>query len=71
MGELLARHRNLVVELSWVLLDRIVDGAEAAQDWVHGGRASTAPKRSRENPVREKLNGADEPNRFRPPERAR
>jgi hypothetical protein len=28
--ELLLRHPNLTVELSWVLLDRIVDGPDVA-----------------------------------------
>ncbi|MDI9938274.1 MULTISPECIES: amidohydrolase family protein [Rhodococcus] len=32
--ELLGRHPNLTVELSWVLLDRIVDGSDVAADWV-------------------------------------
>ncbi|BAH51461.1 hypothetical protein ROP_32140 [Rhodococcus opacus B4] len=31
---MIERHRNLTVELSWVLLDRIADESSADKDWV-------------------------------------
>lgn len=37
--ELLHRHPNLTVELSWVLLDHIVDDSAANPDWVELGEA--------------------------------